>query len=124
MKTPKRNYKQDVCPKCGSVVHWYREEINNGTGYETVDAYGECCNEDCDFSVKGLRDHDGWEDHQQEARWKRKNREARLRRRIARLEGHILWQQEQAQEILDYLKNNMVPFIDSIDTYGHDIEGS
>ena len=56
MKTPKRDYKQDVCPKCGSMVHWYSEEVDNGTGYETVDAYGECINSDCDFGVKGLRD--------------------------------------------------------------------
>lgn len=97
MKTPKRAYKQDVCPECRSVVHWYSEEVDNGTGYETVNAYGECCNESCDFSVKGLRDHDGWEDHQQEARWIRKNREARLRRKIALLTKELERQKQIAK---------------------------
>lgn len=58
------------------------------------------------------------------ARCTRKNREARLRHRIARLEEHILWMRQQAQEILEHVQNNVAPFLDSIDTYGHDIEGS
>lgn len=98
MKTPKRDYKQDVCPKCGSIVHWHTEEVDNGTGYEIVNAYGECVNSDCDFGVKGLRDHDGWEDHQQHARWTRKNREARLRHKIAVLTKELEHQKQIAKQ--------------------------
>ena len=113
MKTPKRDYKQDVCPKCGSVVHWYSEEVDNGTGYEIVNAYGECINSNCDFGVKGLRDHDGWEDHQQDARWMRKNREARLRHKIAvlqelvtELEHDCKERYEAVEELLQRDKDN------------------
>lgn len=122
MKTPKRDYKQDVCPKCGSVVHWFREEVDNGTGYETVNAYGECCNADCDFRVKGLRDHDGWEDHQQEARWKRKNRDRQQRRIIAALAN--LCEQAQGQVLSVANCYYRLLELDASSAMGQDIEGS
>ena len=144
MKTPKRAYKQGVCPECRSVVHQYSEEVDNGTGYETVDAYGECCNEDCNFSVKGLRDHDGWEDHQQEARWKRKNREARLKHALHKKDEIIDYAANEVQRMTNEardeyehqlrlrlslaatrtLNNFQRGFINASGTYGQDIEGS